>query len=137
MPDYVVHRVAEALNHKGKAIKGSRILILGLAYKPNVDDERESPSYRLLEKLSQRGALVAYHDPYVPVIRLTREHPQLAGTESVPWEQTTIEGFDLVVIATAHACVNYQELASWAKCIVDTRNAMAAVQVVQDKVWKA
>ena len=76
MPDYVVHRVAEALNDKGKAIKGSRILILGLAYKPNVDDERESPSYRLLEKLAQRGADVAYHDPYVPVIRPTREHPQ-------------------------------------------------------------
>ena len=137
MPDYVVHRVAEALNDKGKAIKGSRILILGLAYKPNVDDERESPSYRLLEKLAQRGADVAYHDPYVPVIRPTREHPQWAGTESVPWDQATIEGFDLVVIATAHACVNYQELADWAQCIVDTRNAMATVQVAQDKVWKA
>ena len=137
MPDYVVHRVAEALNDKGKAIKGSRILILGLAYKPNVDDERESPSYRLLEKLSQRGALVAYHDPYVPVIRPTREHPRWAGTESVRWDQPTIEEFDLVVIATAHACVNYQELANWAKCIVDTRNAMAAVKVAQDKVWKA
>ena len=137
MPDYVVHRVAEALNDKGKAIKGSRILILGLAYKPNVDDERESPSYRLLEKLAQRGADVAYHDPYVPVIRPTREHPQWAGTESVPWDQATIEGFDLVVVATAHACVNYQELANWAQCIVDTRNAMATVQVAQDKVWKA
>jgi UDP-N-acetyl-D-glucosamine dehydrogenase len=137
MPDYVVHRVAEALNDKGKAIKGSRILILGLAYKPNVDDERESPSYRLLEKLAQRGAEVAYHDPYVPVIRPTREHPQLAGTQSIAWDQVTIEGFDLVVIATAHACVNYQELASWSKCIVDTRNAMATVQVAQEKVWKA
>jgi UDP-N-acetyl-D-glucosamine dehydrogenase len=137
MPDYVVHRVAEALNDKGKAIKGSRVLILGLAYKPNVDDERESPSYRLLEKLAQRGAEVAYHDPYVPVIRPTREHPQWAGTESVPWDRATIEGFDLVVIATAHSCVNYQELASWAHCIVDTRNAMATVQVAQGKVWKA
>ncbi len=137
MPDYVVNRVAEALNDKGKAIKGSRVLILGLAYKPNVDDERESPSYRLLEKLAQRGADVAYHDPYVPVIRPTREHPQWAGTESVPWDQATIEGFDLVVIATAHARVNYQELANWARCIVDTRNAMAAVKVAQDKVWKA
>jgi UDP-N-acetyl-D-glucosamine dehydrogenase len=75
MPDYVVGRVAEALNAGGKPIKGSRILIVGLAYKPNVDDERESPSYRLLEKLKHRGATVAYHDPYVPVIRLTREHP--------------------------------------------------------------
>jgi UDP-N-acetyl-D-glucosamine dehydrogenase len=137
MPDYVVRCVAEALNEKGKAIKGSRILILGLAYKPNVDDERESPSYRLLEKLAQRGADVAYHDPYVPVIRPTREHPQWAGTQSVPWDQATIENFDLVVVATAHACVNYQELANWSKCIVDTRNAMAKVQVAQDKVWKA
>ena len=137
MPDYVVHRVAEALNDKGKAIKGSRILILGLAYKPNVDDERESPSYRLLEKLAQRGADVAYHDPYVPVIRPTREHPQWAGTESVPWDQATIQGFDLVVVATAHACVNYHELANWAQCIVDTRNAMATVHVAQGKVWKA
>ena len=137
MPDYVVHRVAEALNDQGKAIKGSRILILGLAYKPNVDDERESPSYRLLEKLKQRSAIVAYHDPHVPVIRPTREHPEWAGIESVPWDQTTIEGFDLVVVATAHACVNYHELASWAQCIVDTRNVMATVQVAQGKVWKA
>jgi UDP-N-acetyl-D-glucosamine dehydrogenase len=137
MPDYVVQRVAEALNDKGKAIKGSRILILGLAYKPNVDDERESPSYRLLEKLSQRGAEVAYYDPYVPVIRPTREHGKWAGTESVPWDKRIIEGFDLVVVATAHACVNYQELAKWARCIVDTRNAMAAVPTAQDQVWKA
>jgi UDP-N-acetyl-D-glucosamine dehydrogenase len=137
MPDYVVHRVAEALNDNGKAIKGSRILVLGLAYKPNVDDERESPSYRLLEKFNQRGAIVAYHDPHVPVIRPTREHSQWAGTASVPWDQPRISGFDVVVIATAHACVNYQELADWAQCIVDTRNAMAKVRVAQSKVWKA
>jgi UDP-N-acetyl-D-glucosamine dehydrogenase len=137
MPDHVVQRVAEALNDQGKAIKGSRILILGLAYKPNVDDERESPSYRLLEKLKQRGAVVAYHDPHVPVIRPTREHPQWAGTKSVPWTRPTIAGFDLVVIATAHTCVNYHELADWAQCIVDTRNAMAAIRVAPGKVWKA
>jgi UDP-N-acetyl-D-glucosamine dehydrogenase len=137
MPDYVVHRVADALNDQGKAIKGSRILVLGLAYKPNVDDERESPSYRLLEKLSQRGADVAYHDPYVPVIRPTREHSQWAGTESVSWDKPTISGFDLVIIATAHAGVNYHALADWAQCIVDTRNAMAKVEVRQGKVWKA
>jgi UDP-N-acetyl-D-glucosamine dehydrogenase len=137
MPDHVVKRVTEALNHSGKPIKGSRILILGLAYKPNVDDERESPSYRLLEKLKQRGAIVAYHDPHVPIIRPTREHPQWTGTKSVPWTRPTISGFDLVVIATAHACVNYQELADWARCIVDTRNVMAAVRVAPGKVWKA
>jgi UDP-N-acetyl-D-glucosamine dehydrogenase len=137
MPEYVVGRVAEALNSLQKPIKGSRVLILGLAYKPNVDDERESPSYRLLEKLKHRGASVAYYDPYVPVIRPTREHPHWAGVKSVPWNQQTIAGFDIVVIATAHACVNYQELADWAPCIVDTRNAMARVKVKPEQVWKA
>ena len=137
MPDHVVHRAAEALNDQGKAIKGSRILVLGLAYKPNVDDERESPSYRLLEKFKQRGAVVAYYDPHVPVIRQTREHPQWAGTKSVLWDQATISGFDLVVIATAHAAVNYHELADWAQRIVDTRNAMATIRLAPGKVWKA
>jgi UDP-N-acetyl-D-glucosamine dehydrogenase len=137
MPDYVVHRVAEALNEKGKALKGSRILVLGLAYKPNVDDDRESPSYRLLEKLKHRGAEMSYHDPYVPVIRLTREHPQWAGVESVPWDRKSIASFDAVVVATAHASVNYQELADWAGCIVDTRNAMHGVKTSPGQVWKA
>lgn len=137
MPDYVVDRVAEALNSQRKPLNGSKVLVLGLAYKPNVDDDRESPGYRLLEKLRARGAEVGYHDPYVPVIRLTREHPQWAGTESVTWERTVVESFDLVVIATAHGSVNYQELAEWAQCIVDTRNAMAATKVAPGKVWKA
>ena len=137
MPDYVVNRVAEALNAAKKPLNGSRILIFGLAYKPNVDDDRESPSYRLLEKLKERGADVKYYDPYVPVIRLTREHPQWAGTESVAWNREIIESVDVVVIATAHASVNYQELADWSRCIVDTRNAMVTVKVAPGKVWKA
>jgi UDP-N-acetyl-D-glucosamine dehydrogenase len=112
-------------------------LILGLAYKPNVDDDRESPSYRLLEKLRERGADVAYYDPYVPVIRPTREHAHWAGTKSVTWSQETIASFDAVVIATAHDAINYNELAHWAQCIVDTRNAMAAINVPDGKVWKA
>jgi UDP-N-acetyl-D-glucosamine dehydrogenase len=137
MPEYVVHRAADALNAKNKAVKGSRILILGLAYKPNVDDERESPSYVLMSLLIERGAEVEYHDPYVPVIRPTREHSHFVGKKSVAWNRTTIEKFDLVLIATNHACVNYHELGDWAQCIVDTRNAMAAVQTTSGKVWKA
>jgi UDP-N-acetyl-D-glucosamine dehydrogenase len=137
MPDYVINRVGEALNARRKPLMGSKILILGLAYKPNVDDDRESPSYRLLEKLRERGADVAYYDPYVPVIRPTREHAHWAGTKSVPWDQDTIAGFDAVVIATAHDAINYNELAHWAQCIVDTRNAMAAINVPDGKVWKA
>jgi UDP-N-acetyl-D-glucosamine dehydrogenase len=137
MPDYVVHRVADALNDRSKAIKGSRILILGLAYKPNVDDERESPSYVLMEMLQHRGAEVSYHDPYVPVVKPTREHPQWAGIKSVPWNRETIGSYDLVLLATNHASVDYTQLASWAKCIVDTRNAMVGVATAPGQVWKA
>ena len=137
MPDYVVHRVADALNDKQKSVSGSKILILGLAYKPNVDDERESPSYVLMEKLQARGAKVAYYDPYVPIIRPTREHAHWTGTKSVEWNRETIESYDLVLISTNHASVNYTELASWAKCIVDTRNAMATIKTEDGQVWKA
>src|SRR6266478_1047599 len=137
MPEYVVRRVADALNARSKAVRGSRILILGIAYKPNVDDERESPSYLLMSLLADRGGEVEYYDPYVPVIRPTREHPHWAGTKSVSWDQPTITAFDAVVITTAHACVNYQELADWAQCIVDTRNAMVVTQVAPGKIWKA
>jgi len=137
MPEHVVHRVADALNSQKKAINGSRILILGLAYKPNVDDERESPSYALMELLIERGAKVEYYDPYVPVIRPTREHSQFAGKRSAAWDRATIENFDVVLIATNHSSVRYHELAEWAHCIVDTRNAMAGVPVAPGKVWKA
>jgi UDP-N-acetyl-D-glucosamine dehydrogenase len=137
MPEHVVHAVADALNAQGKALKGSRILILGLAYKPNVDDERESPSYVLMDLLCERGAIVDYYDPYLPVIKPTREHSQFAGRKSVEWNRATIENFDLVLVATNHSCVNYQELGDWAQCIVDTRNAMSGTHVRSGKVWKA
>jgi UDP-N-acetyl-D-glucosamine dehydrogenase len=136
MPEYVIHRVAEALNEKSKSVKGSKVLVLGLAYKADVDDERESPSYVLMEMLKERGAQVAYYDPYVPVIKPTREHAHWAGTKSVPWDKATLQGFDLVLIATKHSSVNYHELADWAQCIVDTRNAMAGIKTA-GRVWKA
>ncbi len=137
MPEYVVHRVADALNTRNKAVKGSRVLILGLAYKPNVDDERESPSYVLMDLLSQRGAELEYYDPYVPMIKPTREHSHWAGKKSIEWGRATIESFDLVLIATNHSCVDYQDLADWARCIVDTRNAMSGTDAGSGKVWKA
>ncbi|HKI69356.1 MAG TPA: UDP binding domain-containing protein, partial [Verrucomicrobiae bacterium] len=137
MPEYVVHQVADALNEQQKAVKGSSVLILGLAYKPNVDDERESPSYVLMDLLQRRGASVAYYDPHVPVIRPTREHAHWAGTKSVAWNRQTIGGFDAVLIATNHASIKYEELASWAKCIIDTRNAMCGVSTRPGQVWKA
>ena len=137
MPEYVVNRVAEALNAQKKPINGSKILIIGLAYKANVDDDRESPSYILLDLLKSRGAEVAYYDPHVPAIRPSREHSHWAGTRSVAWTQETIAGFDVVLISTAHKAVNYQELADWAPCIVDTRNAMSDVKADLDQVRKA
>jgi UDP-N-acetyl-D-glucosamine dehydrogenase len=137
MPAHVINRTAEALNAMKKPMKGSRVLILGLAYKPNVDDDRESPSYVLLDLLKARGAEVAYHDPYVPMIHMTREHPHWVGTRSVGWNREILQSFDVVIIATNHQGVNYQELADWASCIVDTRNAMAGVKTKPGQIWKA
>ena len=137
MPEHVVHRVADALNSRQKSISGSRILVLGLAYKPNVDDERQSPSYVLMELLEQRHAEVDYYDPYIPVIKPTREHAQFAGKKSVEWNRTTIQKYDVVLIATNHSCVNYRDLADWSPCIVDTRNAMASIPASSGKIWKA
>jgi len=137
MPLHVVNRTAEALNARRKPVNGSRVLIVGLAYKPNVDDERESPSYVLMNLLQERGAAVAYYDPYVPVVRPTREHPHWAGTKSVTWDRATLASYDAVIIATNHQVVNYQELADWASLIVDTRNAMVAIKTQPGQVWKA
>jgi UDP-N-acetyl-D-glucosamine dehydrogenase len=137
MPEYVIRRTTDALNEFSQAVKGSRILIVGLAYKPNVDDERESPSYVLMELLHERGAFVSYHDPYVPVVKPTREHARWTGTRSVPWNRETIAGFHAVIIATNHASVNYRELAEWAPCIIDTRDAMAGLCTAPGQVWKA
>ena len=124
MPEHVLHRVADALNDVGRPVKGSRALVLGLAYKPGIDDDRESPSYALMEGLARRGALVSYHDPHVPVIRPTREHSQWAGTQSVPFTEQMVAAQDVVIVATAHPSVDYDHLARWASLVVDTRNVM-------------
>jgi UDP-N-acetyl-D-glucosamine dehydrogenase len=137
MPEYVIQQTVTALNTRRKALNGSKILVLGLAYKADVDDDRESPSYVLMTLLKDRGAKVSYYDPHVPVIRPTREHPQWAGVKSVRWDARTIKRFDLVLIATKHAAVDYAALAKWAPCIVDTRNAMAAISTRPGQVQKA
>jgi UDP-N-acetyl-D-glucosamine dehydrogenase len=137
MPDYVVHQVAEALNSRRKPLNGSRILLLGLAYKADVDDMRESPTFILLDLLKKRGADVAYHDPHIPVIRPTREHGHWTGVKSCEWNEKAVRAFDAVLISTAHRTVNYQQLADWSDCIIDTRNAMAAVKPRPNTVWKA
>ncbi|MDX1951690.1 MAG: nucleotide sugar dehydrogenase [Verrucomicrobiota bacterium] len=137
MPGFVVNRVVEALNAQRKAVNGSRILILGLAYKANVDDMRESPTFVLMDLLKERGAEVAYHDPHIPVITPTREHAAWTGTKSIEWDRAIISKFDAVLISTAHKAVNYQELAEVSSCIIDTRNVMAIVKTRPGQVWKA
>ncbi|MBU6401289.1 MAG: nucleotide sugar dehydrogenase [Verrucomicrobia bacterium] len=137
MPEYVVRRVIDALNARRKALNGSRVLVLGLAYKKNVDDDRESPSYHLMDLLQAGGAQVAYYDPHVPVIRPSREHGNWAGLASVAWNRPAIAGFDAVLIATAHDAVNYKELADWAALVIDTRNVMADLKTQPGQVWKS
>jgi UDP-N-acetyl-D-glucosamine dehydrogenase len=137
MPDYVVYRVTDALNHQKKPVKGSRILIIGLAYKPNVDDDRESPSYVLMDKLKEKGAELSYYDPFVPEIRMTREHKHWAGLKSVAWSREIVSKYDGVLIATNHNSVNYRELADWSSCIIDSRNAMSGIKTKPYQLWKA
>jgi len=122
MPDHVVAKVGEALNSVGKPIKGSKILLLGLAYKADVDDDRESPSYILIERLEAKGAKVDYHDPYVPVIRPSREHSHLAGRQSVSIDNSC----DLVLISTAHAPFKAHDFSKLAVPLVDTRNCVVS-----------
>jgi UDP-N-acetyl-D-glucosamine dehydrogenase len=121
MPDYVVARVAEALNDDAKSIKGSKILLLGMAYKPNVDDDRESPSYVLTEKLEAKGAQVSYNDPYVPEIRMTREHSHLAGRKSVD----ITDDYDCILLATHHDEYKAFDFSGFKCPVVDTRNCVS------------
>jgi UDP-N-acetyl-D-glucosamine dehydrogenase len=125
MPDYVMNRLADALNDHGKPLRGSKVLLVGLAYKANVDDDRESPGYVLLDKMKGKGVDVSYFDPYIPVIRPSREHGHWAGTKCVSWNRETIGSFDAVLIATAHKNIDYSQLGNWSKLIIDTRNAMS------------
>jgi UDP-N-acetyl-D-glucosamine dehydrogenase len=122
MPDFIVHRVMEVLNHFGKTLKGSKILILGLAYKANVDDYRESPSYRLMEKLEALEAIADYNDPYIPVIQPTREYSQYAGRTS----KEISKEYDLLLIATAHDAYKKIDFTQYNTPVVDTRNLLTA-----------
>lgn len=125
MPDYVVSKTIEALNFRKKPVNGSRILIIGVTYKPNVDDMRESPCFPIMDQLKNMGAQVDYYDPWIPVIPDTREHSEWQGQKSIEWSKKNIELYDAIVIVSNHAKINYNALGEWADIIVDTRNAMA------------
>jgi UDP-N-acetyl-D-glucosamine dehydrogenase len=138
MPYYVVDKLVEAVDRKaGKAFGNSRILLLGVAYKKNVDDMRESPSLKLIELMEARGAKVDYYDPYIPVIPMTREHAELAGRKSVVLHAATVASYDAVIIATDHDEVDYKLVADAAKVVVDTRNACVRAGVDSERLVKA
>lgn len=122
MPNYVVERLILAMNDQGKAIRGSRVLVIGLAYKPDVDDTRESPAMHLIDRLSDLGARVSYHDPWVPEALPTRKYA--LGMKSVALTPEVVREHDVVLIATAHSDIDYGELARSARLVVDTRDAM-------------
>ncbi len=127
MPQYVIEQTSNALNTHKKAMNGSKILLVGLAYKPNVDDMRESPTFELFHLLEDLGAEVAYYDPYIPTIPPTRQHANYTGRKSTDWNEATVASFDAVLISTNHSDIDYSELAKWSDCIIDTRNAMKGI----------
>ena len=120
MPDYVVSKVIDALNDEGKSLKGAKILVLGLAYKANVDDHRESPSFVLMEKLESKGSVVEYNDPYVSSIGETRDHLHFAGKSSVNIEDV----YDLILLSTDHSEYKEFDFSNFLCPLIDTRNCI-------------
>lgn len=129
MPHYVVERVTDALNTRGRAVKGAKVLVLGAAYKRNTNDTRESPALEIMDRLKRRGAVVSYHDPLVPLIRLNR-----VAQRSRPLTPAALRGSDCVVIATDHQQVDYRLVGRHAPFILDTRNVMRGAGQVKAAV---
>ena len=139
MPTYVVERLSQALSDRGKPMKDAHVLLLGLAYKKDVDDIRESPAFVLWELLESRGAKLSFHDPFVAVVPATREHPKLAGVKGLALTPQTLSAADAVLIVTDHTNVDYAQVVKHAPLVVDTRNACARVpaELKAGKVVKA
>jgi UDP-N-acetyl-D-glucosamine dehydrogenase len=121
MPRYVIDKLQLALNERGLALKNAKILLLGLAYKKDIDDPRESPSFELIDILLRRGALVTYHDPHISLAPKMRSWPDLPAMHSVPLDAQTLATADAVLIATEHSSVDYDLVLKHAKLVVDTR----------------
>ncbi|MFO0695191.1 MAG: nucleotide sugar dehydrogenase [Polyangiales bacterium] len=121
MPEYVVGKLTRGLNDQRKAVNGSKILVLGLAYKKDIDDPRESPAFEVIDHLLHLGALVSYHDPHIPVAPRMRTWPDLPEMRSVPLTAESIREFDAVMVVTDHTAVDYELVKREAKLIVDTR----------------
>jgi UDP-N-acetyl-D-glucosamine dehydrogenase len=134
MPLYVVNRLSEALNEQGKPVKGSRILVLGVAYKKDVDDPRESPAFPILELLQRRGAAVSYNDPFIPSLPAMRHHS--IRLDSQPLTESLLAAQDAVLIITDHTAYDYAWIVRHAKLVVDTRNATGNLADGRDRIVK-
>jgi UDP-N-acetyl-D-glucosamine dehydrogenase len=138
MPGRVVDKTMAALSERsGLALRAARVLVIGIAYKKNVDDMRESPALKIMELLEKRGALVSFHDPFFPEVLPTREHPAFTGRKSMLLSAGSLAATDVAVICTDHDAIDYKLLADHCPLIVDTRNAVASRGIVSDKVVKA
>lgn len=137
MPEYVITRLAEALNDVGKPIRRSRILILGMAYKKDVDDSRESPSFELMDMLLERGADVCYNDPFIPTLPRKRDYSDLPELKSIELTPEYLRAMDCVLIATNHSDYDYDFIVKHASLIVDTRNGTEHVTEGRHKIVKA
>ena len=133
MPDYVMQKLSLALSKVGKIIEESHILLLGLAYKKNVDDARESVTFKIMEALEQQGAKVDYNDPYIPIIKSRREYKQFIGKQSVTLDK--LNSYDLTIILTDHSVYNFVDIVKHSNQILDTRNACGNIK--SDKIIKA
>ena len=138
MPYLVVDKLAELVDRKlCRSFSGSRILVLGIAYKKNIEDMRESPALKLIELIEARGAAASYHDPHVPEIRRTRKHGGLAARRSLPLTVETLQEHDAVLIATDHDDVDYALVVDKARLVVDTRNVCARLGLAAETIYKA
>ncbi|MBN1123417.1 MAG: nucleotide sugar dehydrogenase [Sedimentisphaerales bacterium] len=135
MPHYVIHKVMDALNDREKSLKGCKTLVLGLAYKNDIDDIRESPSIELIELLKAKGAKVDYNDPFIPRTHKQREHNLRMSSKTL--SEKNLAGYDVVIISTAHSSYDYDWIVEHSQLVVDTRNATAGVRKNRNKIVKA
>ncbi len=136
MPQYVIHRVSEGLNDARRPMRGSKVLLLGVAYKKDVDDPRESPSFVLMELLLAGGAVLSYNDPHVPKLPAMRHH-KLPAMESTPLTAEFLAAQDCVLIATDHSSYDYEFIVRHSRLVVNTRNATRNVKEGREKIRKA
>jgi len=135
MPNYIVSKISDALNRNGKCLKNSKVLILGIAYKKDVDDMRESPAVEIIEQLQEKGAEIYYNDPYIQEIPKLRKHD--LNLKSSPLSENFLKNMDLVVIVANHSSYDYEWIVYNSKLIVDTRNATEPIKTGKNKIIKA